>query len=90
MNCKFVWPCSLVLLFGMPSYDLAQAAQEPGQSKLGVYLASWIPLLIIFGVLFWFTRYARQTQARGRLHMDEVEKKLNRIVDILDRNHKGR
>jgi len=90
MNCKLVWPLLLVLWVSTPSNSLAQAGQDAEPSKLGVYLASWIPLLIIFGVLFWFTKYARQTQTRARLHMDAVEKKLDRIVDILEGNQKGR
>ena len=90
MNHKVAQLCSSVLVFSIPAYNLAQAAEEADQSKLVGYLAAWIPLLIIFGVLLWFTRYARQTQMRARQHMDEVEKKLSRIVDILESNQKGR
>ena len=90
MTCKVVSPFLLVLWVSVPSNSLAQAGKDVEPSKLGVYLASWIPLLILFGVLFWLTRYARQAQARARAHMDAVEKKLDRIVDILESNPKGR
>jgi len=88
MNRKFVWQLRLFLWVSTLSNTLAQAGQDAEPSKLGVYIASWIPLLIIFAVLFWLTRYARQTQTRARLHMDAVEKKLDRIVDILEGKQK--
>jgi hypothetical protein len=65
-------------MFFVPTLILAQVDDEPEGSKIGVYLASWIPMLLLFGILFWIVRSCHKTLARQNLHMERVDKALDR------------
>src|SRR5262245_4854758 len=74
------------------SAALAQASEEQTSSRYLITLLSWLPMLALIGVWFYFMRVIRRGQNKSLTHLDtsgqhmgEIAKQLQRIADALER-----
>ncbi len=68
---------------------MAQDDAACGQERLWQFLANVLPVLLILGLLYFiFRKASRKNQpyiARSQEHMDKMEQKYDRIIELLEK-----
>ena len=77
------------LAFVPAAVALAQDEGAYGHDRLWQFAANVLPVLVILGLLYFlFRRASRKNQpyvTRSREHMDRMEQKYDRIIELLEK-----
>ena len=81
---------ALLLVIFATTAIAGPAFAEDGRGFLRQVLVMWLPLIVIVGVWIYFVRWMGASTyskviARTIPHMDALEKKLDRIIELLER-----
>ena len=81
-----------LVIFGTVAIAAPAFAEDGSRSFFRQLLVMWLPLIVIIGVWIYFirkmgptTRTQREAIERSIPHMEALERKLDRIIELLER-----